>query len=208
MKHSVTHHIPTTGPSVASCPLRLPPKQLKIARHEFDKMLDLGIIRPSSSCWASPLHMVPKKTPPRGACRHTQDGHNHTFLGLVNFYHCLSCPRLCLHTTASPRPAVSSPKKDRPLAWTPEAISAFTHIKDALAEASLLCHPQLDAPTCILVDASDLAVGAVLQQQINSVWCPISYFSRKLRPAERQYSTFNRELLAIYLTICHFRHFV
>ena len=58
------------------------------------------------------------------------------------------------------------------------------------------------------MDASDLAVGAVLQQQINSVWCPISYFSRKLHPAERRYSTFDRELLAIYLAIRHFRHFV
>ena len=40
------------------------------------------------------------------------------------------------------------------------------------------------------------------------LWCPISYFLQKLRPAERRYSTFDRELLAIYLTICHFRHFV
>ena len=49
------------------------------------------------------------------------------------------------------------------------------------------------------------AVGAVLEQQIDSVWCPISFFSRKLHPAERKYSTFDRELLA---AIRHFRHFV
>ena len=61
VKHSVTHHIPTTGPPVAFRPRRLPPEQLKIARHEFDRMLDLGIIRPFSSCWASPLHMVPRR---------------------------------------------------------------------------------------------------------------------------------------------------
>ena len=34
-----------------------------MARKEFEHMLELGIIRPSSSTWASPLHMVPKKTP-------------------------------------------------------------------------------------------------------------------------------------------------
>ena len=59
-----------------------------------------------------------------------------------------------------------------------------------------------------MTDASDTAVGAVLQQQIDGDWQPIAYFSKKLRPAETRYSTFDRELLAIYLAIKHFRHFV
>lgn len=70
-----------------------------------------------------------------------------------------------------------------------------------LANATLLTHPKPDAPTCIITDASDTAVGAVLQQCIADVWCPISFFSRKLKPAETRYST---ELLAIYLAIKHF----
>ena len=37
--------------------------KLKIARSEFEHILQEGIIRPSSSSWASPLHMVLKKTP-------------------------------------------------------------------------------------------------------------------------------------------------
>jgi hypothetical protein len=49
-----------------------------------------------------------------------------------------------------------------------------------------------------MTDASDLATGAVLQQFIN----------QKLQPAERKYSTFDRELLAVYRAIKHFRHFV
>ena len=60
--HGVTHHILTKGPPVSSRPRRLAPERLQIARQEFNHMLELGIIRPSSSCWASPLHMVPKKT--------------------------------------------------------------------------------------------------------------------------------------------------
>ena len=63
VKHSVTHHILTNGPPVSGRTRRLAPERLKIARDEFDHMLELGIIRPSSSNWASPLHMVPKKTP-------------------------------------------------------------------------------------------------------------------------------------------------
>ncbi len=63
VKHSVTHHIQTVGQPVSSRTRRLAPERLNIARQEFDHMLELGIIRPSSSIWSSPLHMVPKKSP-------------------------------------------------------------------------------------------------------------------------------------------------
>ena len=56
-KNNVTHHIATTGPPGTGC---LSPERLKVAHEGFNHMLELGIIRPSSSSWASPLHMVPK----------------------------------------------------------------------------------------------------------------------------------------------------
>jgi hypothetical protein len=59
-----------------------------------------------------------------------------------------------------------------------------------------------------MADASECAVGAVLQQDMGDGWRPIAFFSRKLGPAERKCSTFDRELLAVYLTIKHFRYFV
>ncbi|XP_018653579.1 hypothetical protein Smp_173950 [Schistosoma mansoni] len=60
-KLKVSHTIKTEGAPVFAKPRRLAPDKLKIARAEFDYMLQLGIIRPSDSQWASPLHMVPKK---------------------------------------------------------------------------------------------------------------------------------------------------
>ncbi|CAH8519823.1 unnamed protein product [Schistosoma curassoni] len=54
-------HITTTGPPVFSKARRLAPEKLRLAKNEFDHMIDLGIIRPSNSPYASPLHMVPKK---------------------------------------------------------------------------------------------------------------------------------------------------
>ena len=63
VKHNVTHHIATTGPPIRARTRRLSPERLKIAKQEFEQMLQQGIIRPSSSPWSSPLHMVPKKTP-------------------------------------------------------------------------------------------------------------------------------------------------
>ncbi len=87
-------------------------------------------------------------------------------------------------------------------------MTAFNNVKSALADASLLVHPTPDAPTSIMADASDIVVGAVLQQCIEGQWCALAFFSRALKPAETRYSTYDRELLAIYLAIKHFRNFL
>ena len=60
VQHGVVHRITTKGPPVHSRVRRLPTDRLKIAKTEFQYLLDLGIIRRSKSEWASPLHMVPK----------------------------------------------------------------------------------------------------------------------------------------------------
>lgn len=59
---SVFHVIETTGPPVAERPRRLPPDKLEAAKKEFMYMMEQGICRPSKSQWASPLHLVTKKS--------------------------------------------------------------------------------------------------------------------------------------------------
>ena len=59
-KHGVQHTIPTAGPPVFARARRLFGEKLEVAKSEFQKMVDMGIIRPSNSPWASPLHVVPK----------------------------------------------------------------------------------------------------------------------------------------------------
>ena len=74
-----------------------------------------------------------------------------------------------------------------------------------LADATLLTHPHPNASIALTSDASVTAVGAVLEQSIEGSWQPLAFFSRQLRPAEQKYSAFDRELLALYLAIRHFR---
>jgi len=54
------HEINTKGGPIYSKPRPLSPDKFKVAKSEFDKLLKLNIIRPSSSPWSSPLHMVRK----------------------------------------------------------------------------------------------------------------------------------------------------
>ena len=129
------------------------------------------------------------------------------FLGLVKFYHRF-VPNCALILQPLHDLLKGALKGNTLLTWTDAATKAFHTIKDALTDATLLVHPRPNAPTCILTDASSAAVGAVLQQRIGDTWCPLAYFSRKLTPAQTKYSTFDRELLAIYLAIKHFQHFI
>ena len=370
VKHNVQHCIPTSGPPTHAKARRLSPEKLAIARREFTEMERLGIVQRSSSAWASPLHMVEKKTPgawrpcgdyrrlnnstthdrypvprlqdfasqlegkrifskidlvrgynqipvapddiPKTAvitpfglfeflrmpfglknaaqafqrfmdevCRGLEEfifvyiddilvassnakehrrhlrllfqwlakyglivnvakcvfgvdtidflGHRVTaqgitplperveairrfprpqdakflseFLGVVNFYH-----RFIPHAAAlmGPLHNMSHAKGDKFL-WSDQLQSAFDTTKHALASATLLNHPSTTATTCLTVDASDLAVGGVLEQFLNGTWKPLAFFSRKL---EKSYSTFDRELLAMYSAIKHFAYFL
>ncbi|GFW74212.1 transposon Tf2-11 polyprotein [Trichonephila clavipes] len=101
----------------------------------------------------------------------------------------------------------SKGKKDsKPLNWSSEAITAFQRCKQALADAALLAHPSPSAPLALHVDASDYAIGGTLHQVVDSELQPLAFYSRKLTSSEKSYSAYDRELLAIYSAIRHFRY--
>ena len=78
-------------------------------------------------------------------------------------------------------------------------------LKDAITRAPILAHYFISAPTRVVVDASPLAVGAVLlQQQSDGIYRPIAFGSRSLTETEMKYSQIEKEALAIVFGCEHF----
>ncbi|XP_047111942.1 uncharacterized protein LOC124788706, partial [Schistocerca piceifrons] len=74
-----------------------------------------------------------------------------------------------------------------------EMTDAFEAVNKSIANAALLAHPDPTATLALVVDASQTAIGAVLQQQYSDTWQPLAFFSRKLTTSQRR-STYGREL--------------
>ncbi|GFX12844.1 electron transfer flavoprotein subunit beta [Trichonephila clavipes] len=81
--------------------------------------------------------------------------------------------------------------------WGPEEVEAFNSLKKALTSDPVLGMYDERASTEIHTDASGYCIGAVLVQIQNNVEKVIAYASRTLTKAEKNYSTTERECLAI-----------
>lgn len=92
------------------------------------------------------------------------------------------------------------------MAWTTILQSAFERSKEALATCAELAHPNMNADLAVFTDASNNAVGAVLQQRVRAAWQPLAFFSRTLPESIRKLSTYDRELHAIFEAVKYFRH--
>lgn len=130
------------------------------------------------------------------------------FLGMVNFYrsHIPNAVKCQMVLNVYLR---NSKKHDKTrIAWTPEAEEAFSQCKQSLQNAATLSHPLSDAPIALMADASNSCVGAVLQQFVDDNWKPLGYFSQKISETQTKYSTYDRELLAVYLAIRYFKDLI
>ena len=127
---------------------------------------------------------------------------------MINFYRRF-IPNAALHQAPLNALLTDSVKGAQPVTLGVKEVEAFVACKKGLCDAALLAHPNCNAKLSLVTDASDTAIGAVLQQQTRGKGAePLAFFSRKLNPAQLKYSTYDRELLAIYEAIKHFRHMV
>ncbi|XP_052743759.1 uncharacterized protein LOC112047118 isoform X1 [Bicyclus anynana] len=130
------------------------------------------------------------------------------FLGMLNFYR-LSIPKAAEMQAPLNAYLHNSKKRDKTLiTWTETALNAFDRCKQAINETVTLSYPDTCASLILMTDASDSCVGSALHQHVNNKLEPLGFFSKKLTETQKRYSTYDRELLAIYMGIKHFRHMV
>nr|GFA32261.1 reverse transcriptase domain-containing protein [Tanacetum cinerariifolium] len=88
-------------------------------------------------------------------------------------------------------------KKDTPFLFSKECVEAFQTLKRKLTEALILIAPDWDIPFELMCDASDFAIGVVLRQRQEKNFRPIHYASKTMTKAESNYTTIEKEMLAV-----------
>ena len=92
--------------------------------------------------------------------------------------------------------------------WGEKEQIAFETLRDKVTTAPILQYPDFSKPYILTTDASGIGLGAVLSQGVVGKDKPIAFASRKLNPAEKNYSTIERELLAIVYGLKNFRQYL
>lgn len=124
-----------------------------------------------------------------------------SFIGAVNYY------RGFVKNFADLEVALRGAIHDNNLVWSTTTDSAYEQLVKELKRLPSLAPYSYSATRLELhTDASNKAIGAVLNQYVDDKPLPVGYYSRVLKDNERNYSTTEKELLAAHDALLHFRH--
>ncbi|XP_034213009.1 uncharacterized protein LOC117625579 [Prunus dulcis] len=215
---------------------RLNPHMKEVVRAEVLKLLDVGIIYPiSDSKWVSVVHVVPKRigitvvknehkelvqTRPAASWRGIEVDKAkidiisnmaapasvkgvRSFLGHAGFYR-----RFIKDFSKITHPLCNLLAKDVVFHFDKDCMNAFNTLKRELTSAPIIMAPDWSLPFELMCDASDYAIGAVLGQRVNKLPHVIYYASRTLNDAQLNYSTTEKELLAVVFALEKFRSYL
>ena len=79
-------------------------------------------------------------------------------------------------------------------------------LKATLATAPVLCLPDIEKQFVVITDASDVAVGIILEEDFGSGLQPIALASRKLNTTEIRHAAYERETLGIVWSLGQWKH--
>ena len=126
------------------------------------------------------------------------------FLGMIGYYR-----NFCCNFSSVVAPLTNLLKGSVKFSWTLDCQQAFENAKALLTSAPVLSAPKLEEPFQLQVDASQVGAGAVLlQKDEDGVDRPVCYFSRKFNSHQLNYSTIEKEALALIWALQHFDVYV
>lgn len=126
-----------------------------------------------------------------------------SFLGLLGYYR-----KFIQNFSNITKPFTECLKKGRRIRFDERYVKAFETCKDLLTNDPILQYPDFSKPFNLTTDASDFALGAILSQGTIGADKPICYASRTLTDTELNYSTIEKELLAIVWATKYFRPYL
>jgi hypothetical protein len=188
-------------------------EHLEHLREVFSRLRDAGLVINAEKCMfadtaveflghkVSPAGVEPLRSHVQAVLAHpkpTNISELQAFLGTVNFYHRFlpAAARILKPLTDL---LIGGPKGTEPVSLADPQRAAFV--------ATCLAHPSQGFQLSLMVDASADHIDGALQQWRRPAdpWQLLGFFSRKLDSAQVKYSAFNRELLACFQAIRHFR---
>lgn len=128
-----------------------------------------------------------------------------SFLGLTGYYRDF-VPNFS--EMAHPLTELTRKKAPNKVVWGKREQEAFEQLKRMLSSQPILKAPDFTKPFVLRTDASSKSVGAVLMQRHDGVLHPVAYASRQLLEREKNYSTIEREGLALVWAVKKFHVFL
>ncbi|RVW23115.1 Retrovirus-related Pol polyprotein from transposon opus [Vitis vinifera] len=125
------------------------------------------------------------------------------FLGHAGFYR-----RFIKDFSKISKPLCELLVKDAKFVWDEKCQKSFEELKQFLTTAPIVRAPNWKLPFEVMCDASDLAMGAVLGQREDGKPYVIYYASKTLNEAQRNYTTTEKELLAVVFALDKFRAYL
>ena len=125
------------------------------------------------------------------------------YLGLLNFYR-----KFIPNASSLLEPLNRLLRKDVSWRWGVEQGRAFEESKKILLNSKALVHFDPNKPIVVVADSSSYGVGAVLCHLIDGIERPITFASRTLSPAERNYSQLEKEALAMVYALKQFHFYL